>query len=426
MRAPAGSGAGGAFAGSLLGLGRDPPSQQPRLPVQQPPLPRGHTPGQSATVPTLTPSRSARQPAPPSLPVSQPVPTLPAPPPPAPLPLDQAEKDGRVVELLHLASAHGCDDLDPEPAVGLLEETGWDVAEALAQLCGRRRGQQVPTALGSFVGMPGDPLPWPPSPSSLSEFEHLRLQQEEWDQSLAVMDAAAQRNAVRAATLRALRQAADRVAAGTAGGAGGEAAASGAGYAQGTHRRPGHVRSRQEVDGELSSGDERSLNEGEAPGPAPGVALPVAGVPGQDHFWGLAGLAGANLLHRGMLDEAYVLAEQEDEALSFQELVRALIRTQDEADFRDAVRLSSEEAYSGGFGVPPADEVVLAASTRTYTYEGPPMGEPSGQCAVCLADFEIGDSLRLLACGHDFHMACVDQWLAQSGQCPVCKRAVGR
>ena len=55
------------------------------------------------------------------------------------------------------------------------------------------------------------------------------------------------------------------------------------------------------------------------------------------------------------------------------------------------------------------------------------------ECAVCLSDFEQGDLLRQLRCGHRFHGACIDEWLIGKGRahaatrgahvpaCPLCK-----
>ncbi|KAG8712459.1 hypothetical protein FRC09_019843 [Ceratobasidium sp. 395] len=59
-------------------------------------------------------------------------------------------------------------------------------------------------------------------------------------------------------------------------------------------------------------------------------------------------------------------------------------------------------------------------------------------CAVCKVDFEpprrVGvqvedgpeaEALRLLACGHAFHMECLDPWLVEvSARCPTCRRRV--
>jgi hypothetical protein len=124
-------------------------------------------------------------------------------------------------------------------------------------------------------------------------------------------------------------------------------------------------------------------------------------------------------MHLGVPDG---LLDDDEEAFGVHVLLDALIRSQDEADLQDAMRRSSEEAYSGGFSVPPADEVMLQHLTTTSIFRE---GDPKGQCSVCLMDFEPGDSLRTMECSHRFHMACVDQWLAQSGQCPVCKKPVG-
>lgn len=43
-----------------------------------------------------------------------------------------------------------------------------------------------------------------------------------------------------------------------------------------------------------------------------------------------------------------------------------------------------------------------------------------GSCAVCLAEFRDGETLRLLPrCGHMFHRDCIDTWLRVQGNCPL-------
>jgi len=117
--------------------------------------------------------------------------------------------------------------------------------------------------------------------------------------------------------------------------------------------------------------------------------------------------------------------EDNDEwALDIQDWVNELMEVQGEADLEDAIRLSTEEAYSGGFSVPPVDEDTLARVTKTFAWTSAE-GEPHIQCAICLDDVQHEDSLRTLQCNHTFHLLCVDQWLAQSGQCPICKCRVG-
>jgi len=41
-------------------------------------------------------------------------------------------------------------------------------------------------------------------------------------------------------------------------------------------------------------------------------------------------------------------------------------------------------------------------------------------CAVCLSEFDWGDALRRLPCGHHFHKLCIDKWLKRNKVCPLC------
>lgn len=50
------------------------------------------------------------------------------------------------------------------------------------------------------------------------------------------------------------------------------------------------------------------------------------------------------------------------------------------------------------------------------------IGTSSLECAVCINEFEDGDSIRLLPdCSHVFHEECIDAWLASHITCPVCR-----
>ncbi|KAF9977101.1 hypothetical protein BGZ73_006975 [Actinomortierella ambigua] len=44
-------------------------------------------------------------------------------------------------------------------------------------------------------------------------------------------------------------------------------------------------------------------------------------------------------------------------------------------------------------------------------------------CAICLAEYEVGERVRTLPCYHQFHQTCIDPWLLQiASLCPICKR----
>lgn len=45
-------------------------------------------------------------------------------------------------------------------------------------------------------------------------------------------------------------------------------------------------------------------------------------------------------------------------------------------------------------------------------------------CSICLADFEDGETLKKLPCGHLFHEGCVGAWLQRNKRCPLCVRAI--
>ncbi|KAK4277464.1 hypothetical protein QN277_015462 [Acacia crassicarpa] len=42
-------------------------------------------------------------------------------------------------------------------------------------------------------------------------------------------------------------------------------------------------------------------------------------------------------------------------------------------------------------------------------------------CCVCQEEYNDGDEIGILDCGHDFHKDCVKQWLMHKNLCPICK-----
>ncbi|KAF9206724.1 hypothetical protein BGZ49_001935 [Haplosporangium sp. Z 27] len=47
------------------------------------------------------------------------------------------------------------------------------------------------------------------------------------------------------------------------------------------------------------------------------------------------------------------------------------------------------------------------------------------ECVICLEDYVDEDELRILPCRHQYHVACIDNWLTNRKKfCPICKRDI--
>lgn len=46
------------------------------------------------------------------------------------------------------------------------------------------------------------------------------------------------------------------------------------------------------------------------------------------------------------------------------------------------------------------------------------------ECSICLEKYQLQDQVRRIPCFHEFHVHCIDPWLAQKAVCPVCKHPV--
>ncbi|CAN4095375.1 unnamed protein product [Withania somnifera] len=55
---------------------------------------------------------------------------------------------------------------------------------------------------------------------------------------------------------------------------------------------------------------------------------------------------------------------------------------------------------------------------KSIKTEEPEEAEP---CCICREEYNEGDDLGKLECGHDFHTDCIKQWLMQKNLCPICK-----
>ena len=48
--------------------------------------------------------------------------------------------------------------------------------------------------------------------------------------------------------------------------------------------------------------------------------------------------------------------------------------------------------------------------------------EDDTTCCICFGEYEDGEMLRPLHCGHTFHRKCIDSWLRLQSKCPVCRQ----
>ena len=49
-----------------------------------------------------------------------------------------------------------------------------------------------------------------------------------------------------------------------------------------------------------------------------------------------------------------------------------------------------------------------------FRYTGDGSENDQTTCVVCMCDFEVRQTLRILPCSHEFHSKCVDKWLKVS------------
>ncbi|CAF2154676.1 BnaA01g27620D [Brassica napus] len=64
-------------------------------------------------------------------------------------------------------------------------------------------------------------------------------------------------------------------------------------------------------------------------------------------------------------------------------------------------------------------------SLPVFTFSDAATHEDPIECAVCLSEFEEGESGRVLpGCKHAFHVECIDMWFHSHSTCPLCRSLV--
>ena len=66
------------------------------------------------------------------------------------------------------------------------------------------------------------------------------------------------------------------------------------------------------------------------------------------------------------------------------------------------------------------DSCQTGVSLETLLRNSTVLMKDSVECSIC---YENQDNIiRRLSCGHEFHLNCIDQWLAKKKTCPYCRK----
>ncbi len=76
-----------------------------------------------------------------------------------------------------------------------------------------------------------------------------------------------------------------------------------------------------------------------------------------------------------------------------------------------------------------AADAAIAPGTTSSAEGAAPGAIPAyyqcDSCVICMCDFEDGERVTCLPCGHSFHKGCIEPWLIQkSALCPICKQSI--
>jgi hypothetical protein len=92
--------------------------------------------------------------------------------------------------------------------------------------------------------------------------------------------------------------------------------------------------------------------------------------------------------------------------------------------FRAAMGGGSNQGSSQGLT---RTEISRNSETYEITGNSAPYSTQGGAvtCSICTSEYESGDDIRRLnRCRHEFHETCIDTWLADHNNCPVCRTEV--
>ncbi|CAI8603060.1 unnamed protein product [Vicia faba] len=80
--------------------------------------------------------------------------------------------------------------------------------------------------------------------------------------------------------------------------------------------------------------------------------------------------------------------------------------------------------YSPGLEPRGLDEAVIRLIPVIH-FKTEDENRESSECAVCLNDFQQDEKLRIIPnCNHVFHIDCIDVWLQNNANCPLCRTSI--
>ncbi|CAI9753381.1 unnamed protein product [Fraxinus pennsylvanica] len=89
----------------------------------------------------------------------------------------------------------------------------------------------------------------------------------------------------------------------------------------------------------------------------------------------------------------------------------------DAAGFEALLQNLVENDNEGRRGAPPASkEAVEGLENRVIGKEGASLA-----CAICKGSLNVGDMVKKLPCGHEYHGDCIMPWLVSRNSCPICR-----
>lgn len=103
------------------------------------------------------------------------------------------------------------------------------------------------------------------------------------------------------------------------------------------------------------------------------------------------------------------------------EVLREFLCSVDVANMSYDALLDLGQALGRVTAQAPPPESVAALPKRNL--EESPSLSPSGSavCVICQEYFEQDQDVRVLPCGHEYHFACIEQWISVNNTCCVCQ-----